>query len=372
MIFKHDWDKCKERFNAFWSGEIVDRCCFAVTAPRDKPVHAGIELREARDLVQKWMDSEYRLEEALRYFSHTFFGGEAFPLFWNNLGPGVGASLMGGGYKLAENTVWFDVDPPIKDWESKPEIKFHQDSDMWKTLWTMTELFCRKARDDYFVGITDIGGSFDIAVSLRGNDRLLYDLYDRPGEVKALIEQIDAIWMQVYDRLQTLIDQYMQGTSAWMGLWCKNRWYPLQCDFSAMISTEMFDEFVLPSLKREADFLDYAIYHLDGPGQIRHLDSLLEMDGITGIQCVPGAALSQRTGEFHSTFFSETWLPVYKKIQDKGKNLVLTEVHPSEIDDLLGYLSPKGLYIASSCNTEDEAVELLKKVAKWSADGGAN
>ena len=364
MIFKDDWDKCKERFNAFWSGEIIDRCCFAVTAPRNKPLDSNIEFKEAKDLVQKWTDPENRFREAMHYFSNTFFGGEAFPLFWNNLGPGVGASFMGSGFKLTDNTVWFDVNPIIKDWKNMPEITFNQDSEMWKTVWDMTEMFCREARGNYAVGVTDIGGNFDIAVSLRGNDKLLYDLYDNPEEVKSLIERIDTIWIQIYSRLQSYIGRYMEGVSAWMGLWCEKRWYPLQCDFCAMISTEMFDEFVKPSLKKEADFLDYAIYHLDGPGQIRHLDSLLEIDGITGIQCSPGSALFKNTGEFHPGFCNETWIPVLQKIQKKGKNLVLLEVHPSEIDELMDLLSPEGLFISTSCKTEDDARELLKRIEK--------
>jgi hypothetical protein len=80
MIYKEDWEKTKERFHAFWSGDIIDRCCFAITAPRGRPVDSKYEHRETRDLVQKWIDSEFRLEQTLYGFSHTYFGGDAFPL----------------------------------------------------------------------------------------------------------------------------------------------------------------------------------------------------------------------------------------------------------------------------------------------------
>lgn len=365
MLFKEDWDQTKERFKAFWSGEIIDRCCFHITAPSKNPIDTGIKYRKAESLEEKWLDPEYRFMDAMHYFSHTYFGGEAFPLFWNNFGPGVGSTFMGSGYQLAENTIWFDQNPIIKDWNNMPDIRFNPQSEMWKTVYRMTEMFCKEAKGNYAVGVTDIGGNLDLAVSLRGNDALLYDLYDNPEEVKALVDQIDAIWIQVYDKLDQLISRYMEGVTAWMGLWCEKRWYPLQCDFCAMISTEMFDEFVKPSLQRAAKHLDYAIYHLDGPGQIRHLDSLMEIEGITGIQCVPGSTLFRNTGEFYPTYCNSTWIPVLKKIQEKGKNLVLTEVHPAELDELMEVLSPKGLYIAMSGKTEDEAKALLKKVEAW-------
>lgn len=362
MIFKEDWEDCKKRFNAFWEGEIIDRCCLSVTAPK-----TDIPFRQAKDPLQKWMDLEFRYEEAMYYFANTFFGGEAFPMFWNNLGPGLAASFVGSGFKLAEDTIWFDVDPIIKDWSNMPDIQFKEDSIMWKKVWEMTHTFLEESKDNYHVGITDLGGNMDIAVSLRGNEKLLYDLIDHPEEVKTLLNKIDEIWYQAYDKLQTMIENYVEGSSAWMGIWCEKRWYPLQCDFSSMISTQMFNSFVKPLLQKEADFMDFSIYHLDGPGQIGHLDSLLEINNINGIQCVPGETINVKTGKAYSTYCTKEWLPVYKRIQESGKNLVLNGVNPEEIDELLEYLSPKGLFISTSCRKEEDAKYLLKKAEKWSA-----
>lgn len=365
MIYRDGWDKSKDRYKAFWLGEIIDRCCCSIIAPRGKPLYTHPRPRTAKDLVEKWTDPEFRLEQALYSFNLTYFGGDAFPMFWNNLGPGVAAAFMGAGWRLAEDTVWFDVEPPIKDWVKRPIIKLDTDSALWKATWKMTELFSKNAGEDFLVGITDLGGSMDIAASLRGSDMLLYDLYDSPDEIKALISDIDKAWKQAYDRLQGLINQYIQGTCAWMGIWCKERWYPLQCDFSAMISKKMFDEFVKPVLAMEAGWFDHAIYHLDGPGEIVHLDSILDIEGIDGIQCVPGAMYHKSTGEFFHSFCNKLWLPVLKKIQKQGKRLVLTKVHTSEINTLMEYLSPKGLFISMNCKDEEEVMALEKKIERW-------
>jgi hypothetical protein len=40
-------------------------------------------------------------------------------------------------------------------------------------------------------------------------------------------------------------------------------------------------------------------------------------------------------------------------------------VNPKEIETILKYVSPKGLYMQTSCDTEDEALNLLKQVEKW-------
>jgi hypothetical protein len=365
MKYKEDWDRSRERYSAFWQGELMDRCCCSVIGPREKPLHPFPLMRAPRDLEQNWLDAEFRLERTLYTFANIYFGGDAFPMFWNNLGPGVAAAFMGANWRLAEGTVWFDADPPIKEWGNRQPIRLDRDSPMWKTTQRMTELFCENAGDDFLVGITDLGGSVDIAASLRGSDRLLYDLYDYPDDVKKLVTEIDIAWKQAYDSLQGLIEGYGKGSCAWMGMWCPGRWYPLQCDFSSMISRGMFDEFVRPALAEEAKWFDRSIYHLDGPGEICHLESILEIEGIDGIQCVPGTMYQERTGGYYQSFYNELWLPVMKRIQQKGKLLVLNEVNGIELDDIIGSLSPKGLFMSMTGKSESEAVEFVKRINAW-------
>jgi hypothetical protein len=365
MVYRDGWEKSEERYAAFWNGEIVDRCCCSVTAPRSKPIIACPPKRSPRDLGQKWLDPEFRLEQALHTFAHTYYGGDAYPMAWVNLGPGVTAAFVGAQFRLAEETVWFDADPPVKEWASRPSFHLDTDSLMWKTAKAITDIYSERACGNFLVGITDLGGNMDIVASLRGSGRLLYDLYDYPDEIKALIGETDLAWRQAYEILQGRIEESQRGSSAWMGIWCPERWFPLQCDFSAMISRKMFDEFVRPALAAEAAWFNRVIYHLDGPGEICHLESILEIKGIDGIQCVPGTMFQRRTGECYQSFCNELWIPVMKRIQDKGKLLVLNEVHPVELDELMNNLKPEGLFISMACTTVEEATGILKKIEKW-------
>lgn len=62
-VFKNDWGETVERFTAFWKGEIVDRCCMAVIAPRDGVrVHQPEPLPEdPGHLRRSWLDPELNL-----------------------------------------------------------------------------------------------------------------------------------------------------------------------------------------------------------------------------------------------------------------------------------------------------------------------
>jgi hypothetical protein len=98
-----------------------------------------------------------------------------------------------------------------------------------------------------------------------------------------------------------------------------------------MISNAMFERFFLPGLARECQFLDRSIYHLDGPGALRHLDSILSIRELDAVQWVFGAG-NEGYGR---------WVDVYRRIQGAGKGVeVICTLE--EIDRVIETLSPKG------------------------------
>jgi 5-methyltetrahydrofolate--homocysteine methyltransferase len=138
------------------------------------------------------------------------------------------------------------------------------------------------------VGHTDLGGNLDILASLRGTQRLLLDLVDSAQEVEALCARVTALWLEYYDRLDRIIRPRCGGTSCWTPLFSCGTTYMLQCDFSYMISPAMFERFVMPDLVACCNHLEHAFYHLDGRGEIPHLDMLLSIPRLRGVQWIPG------------------------------------------------------------------------------------
>ena len=83
--------------------------------------------------------------------------------------------------------------------------------------------------------------------------------------------------------------------------------------------------------------MDYAIYHLDGVNQLPFLDDLLAIPEMTGIQWVPGAGKPVPG--------TDEWMPVFKKIQAAGKNIVGSDVTPEYVGRMYKELDPRGLYV---------------------------
>ena len=50
----------------------------------------------------------------------------------------------------------------------------------------------------------------------------------------------------------------------------------------------MFERFLLPDLTACCEVIDDPFYHLDGKGALPHLDMLLSLEKLKGVQWVPG------------------------------------------------------------------------------------
>lgn len=354
MHYKEDWILTQKKFKSWWAGELKEQPIIQVTSPRRK-----INNKYSWDI---WTLIRYRSNPAIaiaefeKYCQNTFFGGESFPNFWINLGPGCMAAYLGVTPRITQDTVWIE---DSKDWKELWQLKIAPDNAWWKLTREVASLAVEKGAGKFFVGMPDMGGPMDIAASLRGTNNLLSDLMENPESVKKLTSQILELWFHYYDNLYQIIHAKMKGVSSWMGIWSPKRWYPIQCDFSAMISPKMFEEFVIPDLEKQCRYLDHTIYHLDGPEQITHLDLLLDIPELDGIQWSPGAA--------NPPVGSSKWFPLYRRIQKRNKLLVLLGIARGDIELLLSEISPYGLLLSVNCDSE-EAKELLKNVDAWTAE----
>jgi 5-methyltetrahydrofolate--homocysteine methyltransferase len=102
----------------------------------------------------------------------------------------------------------------------------------------------------------------------------------------------------------------------------------LQSDVAYMISPRMFERFVLPDLAACCDAIPYPFYHMDGKGQIPHLEMLLSLPRLRGIQWIPGEGAAP----------PEAWLPLLQRIRAAGKlcQLYVTADGALEIARALG------------------------------------
>ena len=317
-------------------------------------------------------NKEKTIENAEKILQATFFGGVAFPCYWPDFGTDVFSAYMGAGMEFSpifppvktgpaaiEEGVnpasWAKWDNPIlTDYSDLSIIQIKEDNIYWQKTKEFVSYALERSQGNYIVGSTDIHPSIDSLSVLRGSpQQLCLDLLDNPEGVKSAMEPLWEAWLKVYqESYYSIVAKRQEGTSAWINLWAPGKFYPVENDLSICISPSMYEEFFLEELVNEINYLDYSIYHLDGPDALQHLDMILKIPRLNAIQWVPGA-VENREGV-------AKWIPIYRKIQAKQKAIIVY-CQPNEVDFVLKNLAPKGLMISASCSSEEEAKKLLSE-----------
>ena len=354
-IFKKDWELTQERLIAWWKGEDLVAC---VMAPRDKPAIAAPAPAQPATPEEKWLDTAYRAADAEHTFSKTLFAGEAFPYFDPSIGPGNLATMLGSkpGYEF--NTVWFE--PCINDPDAHPPLVFDPEHEGVQAQMAVIEAGLEKADERFLVGMPDLIENIDILASLRGTECFLLDLVERPGFVKEKVFEINRVFFEAFDRIyQRIKDEKNGNVSASFRIWGPGKTSKVQCDTAAMISPDMFAEFVVPALTEQCEWLDYSLFHLDGTQCIVQLDHLLAIEALDAVQWIPQSGRPQGG--------DPCWHAMYRKILKAGKSVQAVGVRPDEVIPLLDAVGPEGMYIMVGARSEAEAYDILKKIEPYRA-----
>ncbi len=348
---EEDWERIERDWTAWWTGEL-DRPM--VMVPTLDLLYARSGEEYTRDfLLEKPVDEVLDYYQA--HLESIHFYGDAWPKWWPNFGPGMLAGFLGSKVEPIpeQRTVWFEADQPVP--MEDLHFAFDADNIWWQRVLNLTRAAVERWGDKVCVGHTDLGGVLDILSSFRTAYQLLYDLYDVPDEITRLTGEIRSAWLRYYDELHAIIKKAGRGTTNWAATWSPGRTYMHQCDFSYMISPKMFERFILPDLSACFDQLDHAFYHLDGKGQIPHLDMLLSLENLAGIQWIPGAGQPGPS----------KWLPLLKRIRDAGKlcQLFVGEGGARTIVRELGGRGFALFVIPSQPMSDTEAEDYLKVLA---------
>jgi len=351
--WKPDWPQAKANLTKWWEhkGLALD-----VTAPRRKPIEDIPEPKKPADLRTAYTDPVYRCSAAEHRMARTFYGGEAFPYYDAILGPGSLGSFLGAKPGFSERTVWYD--PCIEAPDSFGPIRFStKGNEWWDIHIALIEEGRRRAKGRYLLGVPDLIENVDTLAAMRGTEPLLMDLYERPDWVKARTEEINQAFFAAFDGIYKLVKDEEGGSAfAAFDIWGPGKTAKVQCDFSCMISPEMFREFVVPCLSAQCQWLDCSMYHLDGTTAMQHLDALLGIEALDAIEWTPQAG-KPKGG-------SPEWYDLYKAIKAGGKSVQAINVKPEEVLPLIDAVGPEGLFVMVDAPDEDSAREVLRKAGR--------
>lgn len=314
------------------------------------------------DLLEMVYDKNVTPLEVVKAYEDTYqsqiFLGDAFPQFYMR-STGILGAYLGQGWKIdnQHGTIWFqETGLELED----IHLKLNKDFWLYQRSLDILKAFASYFQNEIALGIPNLGGMMDIVESMRGANNSLIDLYDDPEEVLRVNDEIYEAYQEAYqDTMQIITDSHVMGYTGWITLLSQKPYFISQCDFCCMIGAKQFDEFIKETLKKEANLIERAFYHLDGPGAVRHLDTILEC-GFDGIQWIQGAGAE--------SLDSGKWDDIYRKIKAKDKLLQVFIYSKEEmrcIDYIVDIFDGDTSKLAFICygNEEDEEVfmEYLNK-----------
>ncbi len=345
------FEMAMKRVYAWFDGAIVDRAPIRFMAH-----NAFVEEAQAAypsdDIRDRWFDAEFQVETFIQSIRGKTFQGETFPVFWPNLGPEVYAAFYGAQLEYGDVTSWSI--PAVRDWDDMARLKLDKQNTYFKKLEDMTRIALERCAGQFMVGYTDLHPGVDCAAAWRDPQQFCLDLIENPDQAAQLIEIAIADFEEIYDHFDALLKARQQLSVSWMGIPSFGRMHIPSCDFSTMISPQMFEQFCLPVLRREVKTMTHNVFHIDGRGVARHRDTILSVPEVHAIQWVQGVGDDLPIMQ---------WVPLIKEIQ--ARKPIIVDLNKRELDDFMAAVRPEGIFLWVAAHDEEEERALLKRVEKW-------
>ena len=332
----------------WWRGEL-DRPLTSVTITDAYPeVPCAVPVLSQETCADLSYSAEEVIDAMDCAFAQREYLGDAFPIVhFSAFGPGSLAAFCGAKLDNSSGRVWFF---PEREMEIEEiSVRYDPENIYAKRIKDLYRAGLEKWNGAVMMSLPDLGGVLDVVASLRGSENLLMDLYDAPEEVLRLVKETESAWYAAYEDFSAVL-QPQGGCTHWSALLSSEPSYVTQCDFSYMIGNPMFREFALPTLQRDTERLKHVIYHLDGIGELNHLDDILEIENLRAIQWQMGDGQKP----------AEEWLDVYRRIRAGGKEAWIVG-KPESYLKVLGEIHGTPYYVQSM---KKEQMELAEQVLK--------
>jgi hypothetical protein len=337
-----------DRYKLTFKRQNHDRPLIYLSFPLDPKKQ--IKLPPAPPTVrEQWFNYEWRLDCHEAYMPNAGFLLEGFPQFNCNLGPDILAACTGSELDFAPHTSWAKF--RVKDWAKEPPIRFQPGGFYWQEMAKFLRLSAERGKGRWLNMSGDLHSNGDGLAALRGPQELLMDLYDNPDEIHKRLAECHTVFEAMLQAHFDIIHPLSGGcNSSWCSAAVKGRFATIQNDFCCMVGPEQFDEFFKAYIEKEAAALDCSIYHLDGPGAVRHLESICDSPSLDLVQWVPGAGNKP----------VRDWPELLKRVQARGKGLWL-HGSPQEQLDMMEFLEPEGCMYNVWLGSREEAEAYVKK-----------
>ncbi len=325
----------RQRHRAFWENRSTGvPLVYAVSdSPGFTPVPWKTSLaRKEWDLLPDW-----HLNRIGNFLEGTCFFGDALPMASLMVGLDIThtAILAGGDYDYSSTGDFIDFRCG-KFSLAQPVPEFTPEHPLAVALKQCYDTVIPHVRGRAFVNTPMTLDALSSLYGLLGSQPFMLDLVRNKDRVKQRVREMTDVYLAFYDYFYDFLVENRYGQSgSWFQVFCEGKFESVRCDFSVMLSREMFREFVVPELTRVCDHMDHSLFNMCSVRHARFIDELAAIASLDGIFWNPEPYLEG----------IRDYLPELETIKDNG---MLLEIVCHKVDDAVlaaRTLGPDGLYL---------------------------
>jgi hypothetical protein len=349
------FDQAMKRVYAWFENEIIDRAPVRFQAHNAFLNAATEEVSRLSKEDKKawWFDVETQVALFARSVDGRRLYGETFPVYFPNLGPDVFAAFYGAELEFGEVTSWSV--PLVETWDDIDDLQLDWENEYLKKLEELMAYALERCPGKFLVGYTDLHPGLDCVAAWRDPQQLCFDMIEAPKQVERLCELALADFEAVYDHFDKILKAAGQLSVSWMGIPSFERMHIPSCDFASLVSPVFFRRFGLPILQREVKTMTHNVFHVDGRGVAKNIDSILSTPEVHAIQWVQGMGADYPIMQ---------WVPFIKDLQARGVPVVV-DLAQEDLEAFMNVMKPRGLFLWVATENEDEEITILKRIQKW-------
>lgn len=356
MNWKENWPETREHLLKWWNHEGFVLSHWGSGLDTGQSLYDIKAVEEPLTPVQRHTDIDWITRNEEYRLSRNWQGADFMPIVYPDYGTVTLATFMGTEPRYEEEYILYhpsDLSP-----ENNRTLKLDKEGRHYKTILEATRQLNDISDNRFAVSYPAFMPGLDVLAELRGTQELLMDLILNPEWVKEKQAEINHAYFECYEEYyQELKGSDGSSMNGWFMIWGPGKTSLAQCDFCAMISPEMFEEFEVPYLREHCETLDNTLFHLDGPDALNKLDILLEIESLDAIQWTPGPQKPQGGDPM--------WFDMYKRIKKAGKSVQAPWLKPEEALPLLDAVGPEGMYIMVDFKNRKEVDEVVKQLEQF-------
>ena len=188
------------------------------------------------------------------------------------------------GCGIAASASGFDALSGDLDPDSENAFVIDPENPWMKKYFHFLELLAEQSAGRFPVGQPIIRGIMDILGAGLGQERLMYALFDTPGEVGACAGRITEALLRLSKETLSRIPSFRGGTClGFYNIWAPGPAAWFQDDLSVLFSPEQYRKVCGERLRVLLSSVPFSMFHLH-PASFHHLDTLLEIAGLRALQ----------------------------------------------------------------------------------------